>query len=72
MEIIRKKFILWISVASAMAVVLAIWAMSWKSYNFSQSVEQVKEFKDQAQEKIQEIKQEVEPEKPKLMLPLLD
>lgn len=56
MEIIKKKIIFWVSLASSMAVVLIIWLMSLKSYNFSESKEQIQEIKEQVQEKLQDIK----------------
>jgi len=63
MEILKKKIIFWVSLASAMAIVSAIWIMSLKSYNFSESKEQIKELKEQVQEKLQDIKM---PEMPDL------
>lgn len=55
MEILRKKLILWLSVGFSMIIVLVIWAMSWKTYNFSDSAKQVKELRQEVQEKIQSV-----------------
>lgn len=55
METLRKKIIFWVSLASAMVVVLVIWLMSLESYNFSESKEQIQEIKEQVQEKLQDI-----------------
>jgi len=83
METLKKKIIFWISLTSAMAVVLAIWIISLKSYSFSESEEQIKEMKEQVQEKLQDIKipeitepnleaTPVLPEESKLELPLVE
>lgn len=56
MEILKKKIIFWVSLASAMAVVSVIWIMSLESHNFSESKEQIKKMKEQVQEKLQDIK----------------
>ncbi|MFH1392736.1 MAG: hypothetical protein ABIG90_03680 [bacterium] len=75
METIEKKIILWVAVSASMVIVLIIWLMSLKSYNFSKSKEQVQGLKDQVQEKIQEIDMpdlnlDATPEEPQLKLPL--
>lgn len=79
MEILKKKMILWTSVSALMALVLIIWILSLKSYNFSESKNQVKELRGQVQETIQEINipdlnslgaTSVPPQKPQLELPL--
>jgi len=56
METIKKQIIFWASLGSAMVVVLVIWIMSFGSYNFSGSGEQIKAMKERVQEKLQDIK----------------
>lgn len=54
-KLISKKIILWASVSLSMALVVAVWMISWQNYDIAGSKKQAQELRDKVQDNLKQI-----------------